>query len=134
MAKYCSDLTLLHIDNQHLFLQHYDIFALECGVKMDQPDHLPYQICIESHSNRSLYLVFLKVCLWHTEPFRKRLDALFMLFLFPGNNRQHMSVCAKIISSWVSKVLRLLRHVCSRYSLWCHCIWSLAGGVHAAGR
>ena len=29
MAKYCSDLTLLNIDNQHLFLQHHTAILIQ---------------------------------------------------------------------------------------------------------
>ena len=48
-AKCCSDLTLLHIDNQHLFLQyHAAIFIPVSGGKTDQPGYLPPQIWIES--------------------------------------------------------------------------------------
>ena len=50
-AKCCSDLTLLCIDNQHLFLQyHAAIFSALSGGKIDCQGHLPLQICIESHS------------------------------------------------------------------------------------
>ena len=58
-AKHCSDLTLLCIDNQHLFLQHHAvIFIPISGGKMDRPGHLPPQIYIESHSIVNLYSVF----------------------------------------------------------------------------
>ena len=50
-AKCCSDLTLLCVDNQHLFLQcHAAIFVPLSGGKTDCLGHLPPQICIESHS------------------------------------------------------------------------------------
>ena len=59
-AKHCSDLSLLCINNQHLFLQHHaDIFILASGGKMDGPGYLPPQICIESHSNVNICPVFL---------------------------------------------------------------------------
>ena len=58
-AKCCSDLTVLCIDNQHLFPQcHADIFIPMLGGKTDQPGHLPPQICIDSHSNANLCPVF----------------------------------------------------------------------------
>ena len=45
-AKYCSYLTLLHTDNQYLFLQcHAAIFVPVSDVKMDWLDHLTSQIC-----------------------------------------------------------------------------------------
>ena len=40
-AKYCSDLTLICIDNQHLFLQHHaPIFIPMSGGKTDSLGHL----------------------------------------------------------------------------------------------
>ena len=46
-AKHCSDLTLLCIDNQHLFLQHHAaIFIPLYGGKTDHPGHLPPQVGI----------------------------------------------------------------------------------------
>ena len=59
-SKHCSDLTLLYVDNQQLFLQHHAaIFVPLFGGKTDRPDHLPPQIHIESHSNVNLCPVFL---------------------------------------------------------------------------
>ena len=59
-AKCCSDLTLLCIDNHHLFPQdHAAIFIAVSGGKMDQLGHLPPQIPNESHSNVNLCPVFL---------------------------------------------------------------------------
>ena len=58
-VKHCSDLTLLCIDNQHLFSQYYAaIFIPISGGKMDQLGHLP-QMHIESHSNVNFCPVFL---------------------------------------------------------------------------
>ena len=106
-AKHCSDLTLLCIDNQHLFLQHNAaIFILMSGGKTDHPGHLPPQVHIESHSNVNLCPVFyLKAYLRCTEPIRTKPDGSCVISLFLGNNRQHWPVCAKTISSWVRKVL-----------------------------
>ena len=39
-----------------------------------------------------------------TEPLRKKSDKSEVSSMFLGNNRQHMPVCAKTISSWVRKV------------------------------
>ena len=59
-AKCCSDLTLLCVDNQHLFLQcNAPIFVPLSGGKTDCLGHLPPQIRIESHSNFNLCPVFL---------------------------------------------------------------------------
>ena len=75
-AKCCSDLTLLYVNNQHLFLQlHAAIFVPLSGGKIDHPGHLPPQIHIESHSNVNLCPDFyLKAYLRHTESFRKKSD------------------------------------------------------------
>ena len=99
-AKHCSDLTLLCIDNQHLFLQHNTaIFIPMSGGKTHHPGHLPPQVHNESHSNSNLCPVFyLKAYLKHTESFRMKPDGSCVTSLFLGNNRQHWPVCAKIIS------------------------------------
>ena len=83
-AKHCSDLTLLCIDNQHLFLQHNAaIFIPMSGSKTDCPGHLPPQIHIESHSNVNLCPVFyLKAYLRCTESFRMKPDGSCVTSLF----------------------------------------------------
>ena len=59
-AKHCSDLTLLCVDNQHLFLQcNAAIFIEMSGGKTDHLGHLPPQTHIESHSNVNLCPGFL---------------------------------------------------------------------------
>ena len=75
-AKHCSDLTLLCIDNQCLFLQHHAaIFISLSGGKTDLTGHLPPQIHIESHTNVNLCPVFyLKAYFRCTEPFRSKPD------------------------------------------------------------
>ena len=58
-VKHCSDLPLLCIDNQHLFLHcHAAIFIPMSGGKTDCLDHLPPQIHIVSHSSVNLCPVF----------------------------------------------------------------------------
>ena len=83
-AKRCSDLTLLCVDNQHLFLQrNAAIFVPLSGGKTDRPGHLPPQIRIESHSNVNLCPVFyLKAYLRRTESFRKKPDGSRVTSLF----------------------------------------------------
>ena len=110
-AKHCSDLTLLCVDNEHLFLQcHAAIFVPLSGGKTDHLGHLSPQICIESYSRVNLCPVFyLKAYLRHTESFRKKSDGSQVTSLFLGNNRQHWPVCAKTISSWVWKVLSVAK-------------------------
>ena len=83
-AKHCSDLTLLCVDNQHLFLQHHAaIFFPLSGGKTDHLGHLPPQIHIESHSNVNLCPVFyLKAYLRRTESFRKKSDGSRVTSLF----------------------------------------------------
>ena len=118
--KHCPDLTLLCVDNQHLFLQHHAaIYIPLSGGKTDCPGHLPPQIRIESHSNVNLCPVFyLKAYLRHTESFRKKPDGSRVTSLFLGNNRQYRPVCAKTISSWVGKVLGVAKAHMSPGSLW----------------
>ena len=88
-VKCCSDFTSC-IDNQHLFLQSSAaIFIPMYGGKTDHLGHLPPQICIESHSNFNLCLVFsLKTYLRCTESFRMKPDGSHVTSLFLGNNRQ----------------------------------------------
>ena len=52
---------------------------------------------------------YLKAYLQCPEPFSKVPDESHVTFLFLGNNRQHRPVCAKIISSWVKKVLYIAK-------------------------
>ena len=84
LLKCCSDLTLLCIDNQHLFLQcNAAIFIPMSGGKTDCPGHLPPQICIESHSNVNLCPIFyLKAYLRHTESFRMKPDGSRVTYFF----------------------------------------------------
>ena len=102
----CSDVTLLCIDNQHLFLQHHAaVFIPISGGKTDQPGHLPPQIHIESYSSVNICAVFyLKAFLRHTKPFRKKPDGLHVTSLVLGISRQYRLVCGKTILSWISKV------------------------------
>ena len=119
-AKCCSDLTLLCVDNQHLFLQcNAAIFIPQSGGKTDCLGHLPPQVHIESHSNVNLCPVFyLKAYLRCTESFRMKPDGSHVTSLFLGNNRQHRPVCAKTISSGVRKVLCVAKAHMSPGSLW----------------
>ena len=119
-VKCCSDLTLLCIDNQHLFLQcNAAIFIPMSGGKKDHQGHLPPQIHIELHSNVNLCSVFYLKAYWRcTESFRTKPDGSHVTSLFMGNNRQHQPVCAKTISSWVSKVLYIAKAHMSPVSLW----------------
>ena len=74
IAKHCSDLTLLCIDNQYLFLQHNAAILIPMSSgKTDHLGHFPPQIHIESHSNVNLCPVFyLKAYLRCTESFRMK--------------------------------------------------------------
>ena len=74
-AKHCSNLTLLCINNQILFLQCPAIFVPTSSEKTVWLGHLPSEIHTESNSNVNLCPVFyLKTHLHCTEPFWKRLD------------------------------------------------------------
>ena len=90
-----------------LFLQcNAAIFIPMSGGETDCLDHLPPQVHIDSHSNVNHCPVFyLKAYLRHTESFRTKSGGSCLTSLFLGNNRQHQTVCAKTISSWVRKVL-----------------------------
>ena len=83
-AKCCSHLTLLCVDNQHLFLQHNAaIFVPLSGGKTDCPGDLPPQIHIKSHANVNLCPVFyLKAYLRRTESFRTKPDGSCVTSLF----------------------------------------------------
>ena len=71
IVKHCSDLTLLCIDDQHLFLQcHAAVFIPLSSGKTDHLHHLPPQIHIECHISVNFCPVFLFECLFEiTEPF-----------------------------------------------------------------
>ena len=74
-VKHCSNLTLLHVHNQHLFQYHVAIFLPASTGKMDQLGNLLPQICMEPHSSVNLCPVFyLKAYLCHSEPFRNKSD------------------------------------------------------------
>ena len=113
-----------------------------CQVRMNLlslQGHLPLHIHIQSHSNFNLCPKFyLNTYLHCTEPFRKRLDGFQQTSRFLVNNRQHMPVCAKIISSWVRKVLSMAQTHISKHSPGCCGFCSFGGwsflSVHPAGR
>ena len=81
----------------------------------------------------------LKAYLRCTESFRKKSDGSRVTFLFLGNNKQHLPVCTKTISSWVWKVLSVAKapYVSGLSPGGC-CFCSLGGwclsGDHPAGR
>ena len=125
-TKHCSDLTLLCIDNQPLFLQqNAAIFIPMFG------GHLAPHICIESHPNVNLCPVFyLLAYLRHTESFRTKPDGSHVTSLFLGNSRQHRPVCTKTISSWVRKILCVAKaHMSSGYLQQGAASAALAAGV-----
>ena len=100
------------------------------GGNTDHLGHLPPQVHIESHSNVNLWSVFyLKAYLRCTEPFRMKPDGSCVTSLFLSNNRHHLPVCAKTISSWVRKVLCVAKAHMSLGSLW----GIAASAVMAAG-
>ena len=119
-AKHCSDLTLLCIDNQHLFLQcNAAIFIPMSGGKTDHPGHLPPQVHIEFHSNVNLCHVFyLKTYLRCTESFRMKPDGSCMNSLFWVTiDSIDLSVLKPFLGH--RKCFVLLRHIC---------LWALSGG------
>ena len=109
MPKYCSHLTLVCIDNHHLFLQCNAVIVISTScVKTDRPGHLLSQIHIESHSNVNLFPVFyLKAYLCYTEPFRKKSDGSHVYSLYI------LYICARKTFSWIRTVLGDAKaHVC----------------------
>ena len=121
-AKHCSDLTLLCVDNQHLFLQHHAaIFVPLSGGKTDHLGHLTPQIRIESHSNVNLCPVFyLKAYLRHTESFRKKSDGSQVTSLFWVTiGSIGLSVLKPFLLGY-GKFSVLLRHIC---------LWALSRGL-----
>ena len=126
----CSNLTLLCINNWHLFLQHHAaIFIPISGEKTAWLGHLPPQISMESHSSVNLCPDFyLKAYLRCTEPFRKNPDGLHMASLFwVTKDSTGWSVLKTISLLWVRKVLCVDKAHMSLGSLW----WAaaLAAGV-----
>ena len=121
-SKYWSDLSLLHVDNQHLFHQHHaEIVVHASGGEMDQSGHLPPQIHTKSHCNVNFCAVFyLKAYSCHTEPFRKKSYGSQVSSLFQGSNRQHSfdswGLLASILlaGDW-ARVYTLARHYFSMY-------------------
>ena len=104
-AKCCSNLTLLCIYNQHLFLVSCCFFHSHVLWQDGLTSYIHPQIWIESHSNVKLCPVFiLKDYLKDTEPFRKEPDVSCVTSVL-DKKRQHRLVCAKTISSWVREVL-----------------------------
>ena len=122
-AMRCSDLTLLCVDNQHLFLQHHAaIFVPLSGGKTDRSGHLPPQIHIESHSNVNLCPVFyLKAHLRHTVSFRKKSDGscVTSLFFWVTIGSISLSVLKPSLLGY-GKFSVLLKHIC---------LWALSRGL-----
>ena len=115
------------------------IFSYLHGHKMHWLGYPPSQIHTESHSSVKLCPVFyLKAYMCHTEPFRKKLDGLFVTSPVIGNNMQYKAIYAKTISSWVRNILCIAKAHTSLGSLRCHSIYSLGSwcfpGVHPEGR
>ena len=125
-ARHCSDLALLCVDGQHLFLQHNAaIFIPMSDGKTDCPGHPSPQIHIDSHTSVGLCPAFyLKAYLRCTESFGMKLNGSHVTSFFLGNNRQHRPVCAKAISSWVRKVLCVAKAHMSLGSLWGCCFYT----------
>ena len=59
------------------------------------------------------------------ESFQRKLDGFCVSFLFLGNSRQYMPVCAKMISSWVRKFLDISRACMSLGTPWGLLPWHL---------
>ena len=111
MTKHCSNLALLHIANQYLFLQHHSAFYfIVSGGQMDRLCHLPPQIHMESYSSKNLCHVFYFRLIYGILRLlgKSKMDSGWSS-PFRGNNRQHMPVYAKMISSLVRKDLSIAK-------------------------
>ena len=109
MAEGCSDLTLLCIDNQHLFLlNHAAIFVPASGVKRDLLNHLPPQAHFEDHSNVNLMPCIL-------------IEGLFMVYsaFFQRSQVDLMCpLCLLVIEKYIF-----------RYCPGCYNIWALVAVI-----
>ena len=84
-AKHCSDLTLLCIDNQDLFLQcNAAIFIPQSGGKTDHPGHLPPQVHIESYFKVNICPVFIWRLIWDilNHLGQSQMDHLWLLYFW----------------------------------------------------
>ena len=107
MATCCFNFTLLCIDNQHFFLQHHAaILFLHLVIDGSARSFQPKLIVNLTSNVYPNPLFYSKAYLYHTEASKKRLDGSWVSSLFL-NNRQHIPVCTKMISSWVSKDLSM---------------------------
>ena len=107
IPKYCSGLTLLCIDNQHLFQQHHAaiFFPISGGKLIDQAIFLlRFTLSLIPMLIFALFF-YLKAYLRCTESFRKKPNGLHVTSLVLSSNRQHRPVFAKTISSSVRKVV-----------------------------
>ena len=92
-------------------------------------------ICVLNFILVLIFPFYLKAYLCCTEPFRKKLDAFHVTPLLWSNNRHHMPVCVKMISSSVRKVSSMFITHVSGHCLGCCSFgdWSFLG-VHPANR
>ena len=132
-VKHCSDLTLLGIDNQHLFFSSIMLpFSFPCLVARQIIQVIfPLRFALSLIPMLIFALFFyLKAYLRYTESFRMKPDGSGVTSLFLGNNRQHRPVCAKTISFWVRKVLCVANAHMSLGSLqWVAASTALEAGV-----
>ena len=92
------------------------LFFSASGGKTNQPDHPTLQTHFESHSNVNVCPgCYLKVYLCHIDSSEKKSDRLHVYSRFCGNNRQHMPICAKMISSCIREVLSIAKSHVSQY-------------------
>ena len=98
------------------------VFFTVSDCKPDWFGHLLLQFVL----NHILMLIFVllvwfKAYLICTGSFRKKPDGLLVSSVITGNNKQHMPVCAKMISSWVREVLNIAKacYVSGHFSACC---------------
>ena len=112
-VKCCSDLTLLCIDNQHLFLQHHTAIFIPLSVARQIIWVIfPLRLLMSLTPVLIFFLFFIWRLIWDILNHLgwSQMEHVWLLILH--NNRQHRPVYAKTISSWVRKFFVLLKHIC----------------------
>lgn len=106
-AKRCSDLSLLSMEQGHLYMDSDRIMFIPLfGSKTDRPNNFMSQFSIYRNKKdpHLCPVLYLKQYLKRTKKFR---TAQNKMKLFLSNNKFHMPVCAKTINGWIRKAIKL---------------------------
>ena len=133
--KMLSDLPLLYIENQHLFLQNNCAIFIPGTWLQEQINKVIFHLKFIL----SLTLMLIFVLSW---ALRKRSDGSQMYPLCLGNSRQHIPICAKIISFLIKVLGKDSFRCCKTHISWyspsccsvCGFCSQCFSGVHPAGR